>query len=140
MGERPFARARVRSRLRVRHLLALLGSVSAGVAFLATVGAAQAAPRAAAGSAGPGPTVALAGATATAPPGARRVGAEPSGSIVHLDVVLSPRDPAALTRYATLVATPGSPVYHDYLPQGASSPDSTPRSTAHTRSRVQRTR
>ena len=32
--------------------------------------------------------------------------------------VLSPRDPAALTRYATQVATPGSPLYHDYLPKG----------------------
>lgn len=116
MSERPFARARVRNRFRVNHSLALLGSVSAGVAFLATVGAAQAAPSAAAG---PRPTVALAGATATVPPGARRLGTEPISSIVHLDVVLSPRDPAALTRYAKLVATPGSPVYHDYLPRGA---------------------
>lgn len=63
--------------------------------------------------------MALTGATATIPPGARRVGVEPSGSIVHLDVVLSPRDPAALTRYATQIATPGSPLFHDYLPRGA---------------------
>jgi subtilase family serine protease len=63
--------------------------------------------------------VALAGATGTVPPGARPAGALRSGSVVQLDVVLSPRDPAALTRYATQVATPGSPLYHDYLPRGA---------------------
>ncbi len=63
--------------------------------------------------------MALTGATATVPPGATRLGVERSRSIVHLDVVLSPRDPAALTRYATQVAAPGSPLYHDYLPRGA---------------------
>ena len=59
------------------------------------------------------------GSAATIPAGAIKVGAMPSGGIVHLDVVLSPRDPAALTKYATEVATPGSPLYHAYLPRGA---------------------
>lgn len=120
MSDRLLARARGRGGWpRQNRLLALVGSLSAAVAFLATAGAVQAAPSAAAGSGGPGPTVALTGATATVPPGARSAGVEPRGSIVHLDVVLSPRDPAALTRYATQVATPGSPLYHVYLPRGA---------------------
>ncbi|HET7017032.1 MAG TPA: S53 family peptidase [Streptosporangiaceae bacterium] len=102
-----------------KRLLALIGSGSAAVAFLASAGAVRAAPAATPSTARPGPSVALAGATATVPPGATRLGPERSASVVHLDVVLSPRDPAALTRYATQVATPGSPLYHDYLPKGA---------------------
>src|SRR5215469_16296052 len=117
MSDRPFARARRRTgRPRASRLLALLGSLSAAVAFLAAAGSVQASPSTPAGQ---GPTVALAGATAAVPPGARPAGVERSGTIVHIDVVLSPRDPAALTRYATAVATPGSPLYHAYLPRGA---------------------
>jgi Pro-kumamolisin, activation domain len=100
--------------LGLKRLLALLGSGSAAVAFLATAGAVHAAPSATARP----PTMALVGAIATVPPGATRLGQERNSSLVHLDVVLLPHDPAALTRYATQVATPGSPVYHDYLPRG----------------------
>jgi hypothetical protein len=118
MSDRPSARMRGRiGPLGPKRLLALIGSGSAAVAFLATAGAVQAAPSTTA-RANPGPSVALVGATATVPPGTTRLGPEPRGSVVHLDIVLAPRDPAALTRYATQVSTPGSPLYHDYLPRG----------------------
>jgi subtilase family serine protease len=37
---------------------------------------------------------------------------------LHFDVVLSPRNPAALTKYADAVSTPGSPLYRHYLAAG----------------------
>ncbi len=114
MQHRPFTPARGRvGRLRPSRLLAVAGSLSISLGFLATAGAVQAAP-----AAGPRPAVVMTGATATVPAGARPVGTVRSDSIVRLDVVLSPRNPAALTSYATQVATPGSPLYHDYLPRG----------------------
>ena len=58
-------------------------------------------------------------ADAPIPGGAVRIGTVPSSAVLHVDVVLAPRDPAALSKYATEVSTPGSPMYHDYLPAGA---------------------
>lgn len=39
----------------------------------------------------------------------------PSSTKVSIDVVLQPRNPAALSQYATQVATPASPLYHRYI-------------------------
>ena len=109
---------RTRRGVRLASAGAVLGSLSAAVAFLATAGSVQAAPAAAGSSLTSGATLAITPA-AKAPPGVKRIGAEPASSVLHLDVILQPRDPAALNRYATEVATPGSAVYHDYLPKGA---------------------
>ena len=81
-----------------------LGGGLCAVALLALAPAvAQAAPRVRVGRA----PVLPARASATGPvPGSERL---------HVTVVLSPRDPAGLTAYATAVSTPGSPVYHRYL-------------------------
>jgi len=42
----------------------------------------------------------------------------PGSTTLHFDVVLSPRNPAALTKYADAVSTPGSPLYRHYLAAG----------------------
>ncbi len=40
-----------------------------------------------------------------------------SDTVLHVDVALQPRDPAALTAYAQAVSTPGSALYrHDVTP------------------------
>jgi subtilase family serine protease len=49
------------------------------------------------------------------PPGTRALRAVPSGLGQHLDVVLAPRDPAALEAFDAAVATPGSPTFRRYL-------------------------
>jgi subtilase family serine protease len=53
----------------------------------------------------------LAPATASA----RVIGRVSPATVLHVTVTLRPRDPQALAAYATEVATPGSPVYHQYL-------------------------
>jgi hypothetical protein len=112
------SRERAIRRKKTTSVAAVLGSLSAAVAFVAAAGSVQAAPTAAGAGLAAGPTLAV-GAPAPVPQGAVRIGTEPAGAVLHLDVILQPRDPAALTRYATQVATPGSPFYHDYLPRGA---------------------
>ncbi len=52
------------------------------------------------------------------PAGAARVGAVASSTKVSIDVVLQPRNAAALSQYAAQVATPGSPLYHRYISAG----------------------
>jgi subtilase family serine protease len=42
-----------------------------------------------------------------------------ASSVMTVDVVLEPRDPAALASYANAVSTPGSPLYRHYLAAGA---------------------
>jgi subtilase family serine protease len=91
-----------------RRLTAGLISLTAVTAFLTTVVPAPA------GAA----TIAV-GAAAPLPQGAVRLGTLSSSTVLRVDVVLAPRDPAALTRFATEVSTPGSPLYRDYLPAGA---------------------
>jgi hypothetical protein len=110
--------ARRRRGARLTSAGAVLGGLSAAVAFLATAGSVQAAPALPAPALTSGAMVAVSPA-AKAPPGVTRIGAEPASTRLRLDVILQPRDPAALTSYATEVATPGSAVYHDYLPKGA---------------------
>jgi hypothetical protein len=49
------------------------------------------------------------------PRGTRVIGSLGRSTRLHVTVVLQPRDPAALARYATDVATPGSGRFHRYL-------------------------
>ncbi|HVA60120.1 MAG TPA: S53 family peptidase, partial [Mycobacteriales bacterium] len=74
----------------------------------------------------PGSAGAQAGPTASArtvagpppralPHGARQLGALGSNTALRLSVVLAPRDPTALARFATEVSTPGNPRYHRYV-------------------------
>ncbi len=49
------------------------------------------------------------------PHGARELGALPASTPLRLTVALKPRDPAALSAYASAVSTPGSAEYHRYL-------------------------
>ena len=53
------------------------------------------------------------------PGGAQRLGNVDASTVMTVDVVLKPRDPAALAAYATAVSTPGSSLYRHYLPAGA---------------------
>lgn len=55
------------------------------------------------------------GAAPALPAGAQALGAAPAEQQLQLYVALEPRDPAALERFATEVATPGSPLYGQYL-------------------------
>jgi hypothetical protein len=97
-------------------LLAAAGALAAATA--ATVpGAAAPAGAAAAGHVRPS-TVRL-GSLPIVPPGATRLGPLAASTLLHVDVVLAPRDPAALARFATDVSTPGNPLYRHYLPRGA---------------------
>ena len=52
------------------------------------------------------------------PAGSHALGSLASDTVLQVDVVLRPRDPGGLTRYATSVSTPGSADYRHYLPQG----------------------
>jgi subtilase family serine protease len=58
------------------------------------------------------------GAATPVPQGAVHVGALPAATRMRVDVVLSPRNAAALSQYATAVSTPGNRLYHDYLARG----------------------
>ena len=53
------------------------------------------------------------------PSGTRAVGKLAAGRRLSGAVALKPRDPAALTAYATDVSTPGNPLFHHYLAKGA---------------------
>jgi subtilase family serine protease len=53
------------------------------------------------------------------PAGAKAAGAVPAGRIVTGSVALEPRQPHALTAFATAVSTPGSSSYGRYLARGA---------------------
>ncbi len=108
LSEGNYSRTRVRPRwLTARALTAGLVSVAAATAFLATAGGAQAVPASApVGSAG------------IVPAGSARIGAVPASTALHFDVVLTPRNPEALTNYANEVSTPGSALYHHYLAAG----------------------
>ncbi len=90
--------------LRARSMTAGVASIAAATAVLATAGAAQAVP-------GARPV----GAAGIVPAGAARVGSTDSSAKISIDVVLQPKNAAALSQYATQVATPGSPLYHRYI-------------------------
>ena len=92
---------------------AALGAMLAASATL--VGLVAVAPPASASR----PAPARIGRAPLVPRSARTVGALPKSTVLHLDVVLQPRDPAELASFATQVSTPGSPLYHHYLPARA---------------------
>ncbi len=52
------------------------------------------------------------------PFGSADLGAAAQSSSLQLDVVLQPRDPAALANFATAVSTPGNPMYEHFLAKG----------------------
>jgi DNA-binding beta-propeller fold protein YncE len=58
------------------------------------------------------------GAPAAVPFGTKRLGPAPRAARLQFDVVLDPRDPAALARFATEVSTLGTPEYGHFLPRG----------------------
>ena len=91
----------------------LVGFASAAIASPAEAGAA--ATPSARGSLAPFVRV---GAAPHPPKAARALGSLPAAAKLHIDVVLQPRDPAALARFATNVSTPGSPLYRHYLARG----------------------
>ena len=93
--------------LNARSVTAGLLSVAAATAFLATAGAAQAVPP-------PAPV----GAAGIVPSGSARIGALPASTTMQIEVALAPRDPAALSQYASQVSMPGSPLYHQYIARG----------------------
>jgi subtilase family serine protease len=75
-----------------------------------------------------GPLVAQAGAAtpatrvggaAAVPSGAVYLGALKGSTAMNVDVVLQPRDPAALATFATAVSTPGNALYRHYIAAGA---------------------
>ena len=47
-----------------------------------------------------------------------RLGGLSGKTVLHVDVELSPRDPAGLASFATAVSTPGNALYHHYLARG----------------------
>jgi subtilase family serine protease len=55
------------------------------------------------------------GAAGIVPAGAARIGAMSSSARIGIDVVLQPRNAAALSQYATQVSTPGTALYHRYI-------------------------
>jgi subtilase family serine protease len=64
------------------------------------------------------PRLVRVGAAPQAPVGSRALGTLAPGTRVHITVALEPRDPTALSSYATAVSTPGSSAYHRYLTPG----------------------
>jgi subtilase family serine protease len=62
------------------------------------------------------------GSPALVPPAAVRLGGVPGATVLRVEVILQPRDPAALTRFATEVSTPGSPLFRHYLARGEFGP------------------
>ena len=90
-----------------------MGVVGLVIAFVgtATFGTAVA-------SATPAPPPERVGAAPVAPNGTTVVGPLAATTVLRIGVVLQPRDPAALARFATEVSTPGSPLYRHYLAPG----------------------
>jgi hypothetical protein len=67
---------------------------------------------------GPAAPAARIGTVPSAPSGAKALTSPPPTTALNVDVVLQPRDPAALTQFATEVSTPGSALYRHYLAPG----------------------
>jgi len=78
-------------------------------------------------SAGTGDT--LVGSAPAIPLGAQAQGAVPTTQPVSFDVVLRPRNQAALDAFTTAVSTPGSPQYHQFLAPGEYSSEFGPTSS-----------
>ncbi len=94
----------------------------AALAGLVVAGAATALPASAAMSAKPAsspPRMARIEARPAIPAGARAIGAVARSAPVSGEVVLKPRDNAALNRFIAQVTEPNSPMFHRYLRPGA---------------------
>ena len=89
---------------------------SAAVLSLVMGGAAGAAGAVTPGASPAGMVRVAAGAPL--PAGAVVTGATDPGASIPSEVVLKPRDPAALDAFVAAVSTPGSPEYHHYLGRG----------------------
>ncbi|HEY4023508.1 MAG TPA: protease pro-enzyme activation domain-containing protein [Pseudonocardiaceae bacterium] len=87
--------------------------LTVGVAALSVIGLAV--PAAAAGA---GTAPQQIGAAPKVPAGAVRIADPNPNTVLHLDVQLAPRDPAALSAFVASVSTPGSANYHHYLAKG----------------------
>ncbi len=72
-----------------------------------------------AGAAGAPPTRAAVGKAGLVPVGSKNLGPAASSTPLSLNVVLSPRDPAALDAFLQQVYDPSSPRYHRFLARGA---------------------
>jgi kumamolisin len=105
--------------LRSRIFVVGAAAVAAVGSFL-TVGApaSSAAGLPAAGLPAAGLPPARVGAAPTLVVGAHRLGPLAASTSLHIDVVLAPRSPAALSLYAAEVSTPGSILYRRYLAPG----------------------
>jgi hypothetical protein len=95
----------------------LAGLLAASIAVVALVGitgtaGAAPAPRKMA------PLAARIGDMPLIPRGAKLVGALAKTTVIHIDVVLEPRDPAALAAYAADVSNPKSSLYKHFLAKG----------------------
>jgi subtilase family serine protease len=94
-------------------------SSAAIAAIAASAGLAGAASLAAGPAAAAPASTARVGSLVLLPQGVRALGALSSSTQISVDVTLQPRDPAALTAFASAVSTPGSPLFREYLPKGA---------------------
>jgi Pro-kumamolisin, activation domain len=91
------------------------------VASLATVGAVGLGVVAAAPSAPAGASTArvvFSSLVPRVPSNAHITGAVPATQLVHVNVVLAPADPSALSAAVAAVSTPGSPDYRHFVPAG----------------------
>jgi subtilase family serine protease len=76
-----------------------------------------------AGAAGATPATGPVGKAGPVPAGSENLGPAASSTPLSLDVVLSPRDPAALDAFLQQLYDPGSPQYHRFLAKGAFGPE-----------------
>lgn len=65
------------------------------------------------------PRIERVGAAPWVPVGARALGAVSASAALSGDVVLKPRDNAALVQFIGRVTDPSSPLFHEYIPAGA---------------------
>ncbi len=109
------AYAKVKWRITRALTVAALMSLFTGLAIATPAGLAGAA-RSAAASTPPKPV--RVGGSPVLPAATSTIGNLPTSTPLELDVILKPRNPAALAQLATGVSTPGSPLYHHYLAPG----------------------
>jgi hypothetical protein len=92
-----------------------IGTVVAAVSSLVALSVFSVAPSAAAGAAGTQRTTVRIGRPPRVPPASKHLAPLAPTARLHVDVVLQPRDPAGLARYAQEVSVPGSALYRRFL-------------------------
>ncbi|MDA8379971.1 MAG: S53 family peptidase, partial [Actinomycetota bacterium] len=96
---------------------------AAGLVLSVVAGSAPALAATTPATAGPhAPASRAVGSAAMIPFGAHAIGAVAPATQMNVDVLLRPRDPAALAAFVHAVTTPGSPEYRHYLAQGQFGP------------------